>query len=225
MHGGEVKIKDNLAIRMEPLGIVVFVSGTDCCDKSQVRVCTVQLQPVDLTDFWNTKTMVVNSGSCNCEPVMSSEDRERLRIINEACELSDKHWAMGYPWKRNPKDLPDNYNQVLSKLQATERRLAKQPKHAVWYNSQMIEMEERKFSRKLTEKEIKEWKGHVYYVSHHGIVRPEKKSTPLRIVFNSSVPFQGHCLNDYWYKGPDLNNNLFGVILRFREKIGICGDI
>ncbi|KAJ8031913.1 hypothetical protein HOLleu_25277 [Holothuria leucospilota] len=36
----------------------------------------------------------------------------------------------------------------------------------------------------------------------------------------------GHCLNDYWLKGPDLLNNLFGVILRFREhKVATCGDI
>jgi hypothetical protein len=33
-------------------------------------------------------------------------------------------------------------------------------------------------------------------------------------------------LNDYWKKGPDLLNNLFGVILRFREKeVAISGDI
>ena len=85
---------------MGPLGIVEYGSGTDCCDKSQVRVSTVQLEPVDLTDFWKTETMGVNSGSYNCEPVMmSSEDREGLRIINEKCELTDKHWVMGYPWK------------------------------------------------------------------------------------------------------------------------------
>ena len=32
--------------------------------------------------------------------------------------------------------------------------------------------------------------------------------------------------NDYWLKGPDLLNNLFGVILRFRENpVAIHGDI
>ena len=61
---------------------------------------------------------------------------------------------------------------------------------------------------------------------HHEVLRPEKKSTPIRIVFNSSANFQGHCLNDYWMKGPDLLNSLFGVILRFRENaVAISGDI
>ena len=38
--------------------------------------------------------------------------------------------------------------------------------------------------------------------------------------------FQGHKLNDYWMKGPDLLNNLFGVVLRFREReVALVGDI
>ena len=83
-----------------------------------------------------------------------------------------------------------------------------------------------KFSRKLTKREIEEWKGPVHYVAHHAVVRPENKSTPVRIVFNSSASYKGHSLNDYWYKGPDLLNNLFGVILRFREKeVAVVDDI
>ena len=63
-------------------------------------------------------------------------------------------------------------------------------------------------------------------MSHHEVLRPEKKSIPIWIVFNSSADFEGHCLNDYWMKGPDLLNNLLGVILRFRENaVAISGDI
>ena len=63
-------------------------------------------------------------------------------------------------------------------------------------------------------------------MSHHAVLRPEKKSAPVRIVFNSSGTFKGHTLNEYWHKGPDLLNNLFGVILRFRENyIAVCSDI
>ena len=56
---------------------------------------------------------------------------------------------------------------------------------------------------------------------------PEKKSTLIRIVFNSSANLKGHCLNPfYWMKGPDLLNSLFGVILRFRKNaVAISGDI
>ena len=93
----------------------------------------------------------------------------------------------------------------------------KQPDHANSYNAQIKEMEEMKFSRKITEQEKKDWTGPVHYIAPLAVVRPEKKSTPIRIVFNSSASFKGHTLNDYWYKGPDLLNNLFGVALRFRK--------
>ena len=54
----------------------------------------------------------------------------------------------------------------------------------------------------------------------------ENSTTNVRIVFNSSAKFKGSCINDYWAKGPDLMNNLLGILLRFREeKIAIVGDI
>ena len=83
-----------------------------------------------------------------------------------------------------------------------------------------------KFCRKLTKEEDESYRGPVHYIPHHAVVRPEKKSTPVSIVFNSSCMFQGHQLNDYWMKGPDMLNNLFGVVLRFREReVALVGDI
>ena len=73
---------------------------------------------------------------------------------------------------------------------------------------------------------MKNYEGPVHYIPHHAVIRPEKKSTPVRIVFNSSSVFQGHKLNDDWMKGPDSLNNLFDVVLRFREKeVALVGDI
>ena len=97
---------------------------------------------------------------------------------------------------------------------------------AAAYNNKMIEMEKMNFSSKLTEKEIQDYKGPVHYIPHHSVHRPDSTSTPLRIVFNSSSSYKGHGLNDYWPKGPDLLNDLFGVVLRFREnKVAISADI
>lgn len=119
---------------------------------------------------------------------------------------------MKYPWKRDPSCLPNNYVQVLKKLESIERRLMKQPDHANSYNAQIKEMEEMKLSRKITEQEKKDWTGPVHYIAHHAVVRSEKKRTPITIVFNSSASYKGHTLNDYWCKGPNLLNNLFGVL-------------
>ena len=99
-----------------------------------------------------------------------------------------------------------------------ERRLKMKPEQAEAYDKQMKEMSEMNFSRQLTSEEMRDHKGPVHYIPHHAILRPEKKSTPVRIVFTSSSVFQGYQLNDCWMKGPDLLNNLYEIKLRFRER-------
>ena len=66
----------------------------------------------------------------------------------------------------------------------------------------------------------------MFYISHHEVLKPESKTTPCRIVFNSSANFRGHALKEYYAKGPDMLNNLLGVLLRFREEgVAVIGDI
>lgn len=63
-------------------------------------------------------------------------------------------------------------------------------------------------------------------ISHHEVLKPDFKSTPVRTVFNSSANYMGHVLNEYWAKGPGLLNSLLGILIRFREnEIAFIGDI
>ena len=55
--------------------------------------------------------------------------------------------------------------QAVKRLQATERRLAKSPEIAKAYQQQFEEMNALKFARKLSDVEIKDYKGPVHYVS------------------------------------------------------------
>ena len=214
--------------RKSPLGWVSFGYDSQDVLPQEKQVLHVRLTtPTDITDFWKTEAMGVSVPPCTCEAgKMSKEEKAKLRLLEENCKLQGNCWLMKYTWKKDPTCLPNNYTQVLKKLESTERRLMKKPEYAKLYGDQIKEMEEMRFPRKLTEKEIEEWKGPIHYVSHHAVVRPEKKTTPIRIVFNSSASFNGHTLNDYWFKGPDLLNNLFGVLIRFRENnVASCGDI
>ena len=87
-------------------------------------------------------------------------------------------------------------------------------------------MIERGVARRLTKKEIEDYNGPVFYISHHEVLKPESKTTPCCIVLSSIANFHGHVLNEYYAKGPDMLNNLLGVLLRFREEpIAVIGDI
>ena len=156
-------------------------------------------EPVDLSDFWMTESMGVTVKPCTCEAVkLSQSEREEKKAIEGSAQRVGNQWMIPYPWKRDPKDLPDNKSQAMKRLESTERRLLKNPLQAAAYKDKMTEMEDMSFSRKLSEQEINDYKGPVHYISHHAALRPESTSTPVRIVFNSSATYQGHKLNNYW---------------------------
>ena len=47
------------------------------------------------------------------------------------------------------------------------------------------------------------YSGPIHYICHHAIYKPNYTTTPVRIVWDSSHSYQGHCLNNYWAKCPD----------------------
>ncbi|XP_075157918.1 uncharacterized protein LOC142231185 [Haematobia irritans] len=56
-----------------------------------------------------------------------------------------------------------------------------------------------------------------YYLPHHAVVKPERTSTKVRVVFNASKKTtSGFSLNDILHTGPILQNDLMNVILRWR---------
>lgn len=53
-------------------------------------------------------------------------------------------------------------------------------------------------------------------------MKPDK----IRVVFDCSATYMGVSLNKTLLQGPDLTNNLLGVLIRFRsEKVPLLGDI
>ncbi|XP_071519109.1 uncharacterized protein [Panulirus ornatus] len=122
---------------------------------------------------------------------------------------------------------PNYFTACMGRLRATEKTLPKGGvAYAKEYSDQISDMVERGVARKLTTDEIKDYQGPVHYIPHHEILRPDSKSTPIRIVFNSSASYMGHVLNDYYAKGPDMLCDLFGILLRFRQSpVAIVGDI
>ena len=67
-----------------------------------------------------------------------------------------------------------------------------------------------------------------HFLPHHGVIREDRDTTKLRIVFDGSAKtdLKLFSLNDCLEKGPNLTPLIFDVLLKFREhKIGITADI
>ena len=67
--------------------------------------------------------------------------------------------------------------------------------------------------------------GEVWYIPHHGVYHP-KKPKKIRVVFDCSAKFKGSSLNEYLLTGPDMTNELIGVLMHFRKhSIAIMCDV
>ena len=65
----------------------------------------------------------------------------------------------------------------------------------------------------------------VWYLPLFGVYHPKKKDR-IRIVFDSSAKYGGQSLNDVLMTGPNMTNNLVGVLMRFRKgAVAVVADI
>ncbi|KAK9679942.1 hypothetical protein QE152_g39546 [Popillia japonica] len=66
-----------------------------------------------------------------------------------------------------------------------------------------------------------------YYIPLRAVIREESLTTKLRVVFDASAPTSnGISFNNIQMTGPTMQNELFSILLRFRQyQYVIAGDI
>ncbi len=80
------------------------------------------------------------------------------------------------------------------------------------------------YAEKVPAEQVHIEEGKAWYIPHHGVYHKRKKT--LRVVFDCSSPFKNISLNGELLQGPDLTNNLLGVLIRFRkESIALMADV
>ncbi|XP_059222988.1 uncharacterized protein LOC131996859 [Stomoxys calcitrans] len=99
-----------------------------------------------------------------------------------------------------------------------EKTLEKSPDLAKEYNSVLSEYLELDHMEPTVSTEICLRSKYLsFYLPHHAVVKPERTTTKVRVVFNASKKTSTGCsLNDILHTGPILQNDLMNVILRWR---------
>ena len=206
---------------------------------ARVTTCLTKSEKCALGDFVKGEELGVEveprCGACRCGKcplkgqTFSFKEEQELQMIQNNLEYDkiNKRFITSYPRLIDPSTLPDNFSSALATLRSTERTLAKDKQWSQIYSGQIQDMIDRKVARQLTQEEISEWKGPVYYISHLAVQNPKSESTPVRIVFNSSQLYKGVSLNSCLAKGPDSYlNNILGILLRWREEqVAVVADI
>ena len=139
---------------------------------------------------------------------------------------SNNHYVIGLSWRKDKSLLPNNCSLAETRLRSLEKSLGKNEDKARMYDEVISQYVANNWATPLSEEDLKADTKPVYYLPHHGVYRPNKKSTPLRVVFDPASPSNGVSLNSFLFKGPGLIGKLLGVLLRFREEqVAFSGDI
>lgn len=154
---------------------------------------------------------------------LSMEDEKFLNIMNKHVYKDESNsWVAPLPFRHPRPHLPNNKDQALSRLSSLRRTLEKKPQmkeQFIGFMQKILDNDHAELAPQLHDEQ------ECWYLPSFGVYHP-KKPNQIRIVFDSSAQHHGVSLNDVLLSGPDLNNSLMGVLIRFRkELVAITADV
>ncbi len=153
----------------------------------------------------------------------SMDDLAFLKIMEREFHQDESNsWVAPLPFRSPRHRLQNNKIQANNRLMSLTRKLRTHPEikeHFVDFKRKIFENEHAELTPQLQKNE------ECWYLPMFGVYHP-KKPGQIRVVFDSSARHQGVSLNDVLLTGPNVNNSLLGVLLRFRrERVAVMADI
>jgi len=152
----------------------------------------------------------------------SAEDYQVLHLWDKEGTMVDGHHEFPIHFKEIEPQLPDNWIMVKRRLAGLKTRLQRDEILKAKYVAEMEKL--------LQEGHAEQAKGvgppgKTWYLPHHPVFNPNKLEK-IHIVSDCAASFEGTTLNKQVMQGPDLMNDLLGILLRFRERrIAVAADI
>ncbi|XP_065678959.1 uncharacterized protein LOC136093693 [Hydra vulgaris] len=165
-----------------------------------------------MTSVWGVREM----NECNYEVI----DRFRHTI---KYDNALKRYNVNLPFKKDHPSLSDNFDLCIKRFKGLQKKLSKDDSLLKLYNDIFKEQLQNSIIERVIDKDQFE---KVHYLPHQPVLRNDKVTSKVRIVFDASSSVDGPSLNDCLYPGPSLTTSLFGILLRFRaQKIAFVADI
>ncbi|GFW91986.1 uncharacterized protein TNCV_2152661 [Trichonephila clavipes] len=150
------------------------------------------------------------------EPIVKNKERLicKEHYTNTHFRTKEGKYVVSMPLKKEPSCLGNSKDIALKRLGSLWNRLARDENYLNLYREFLRDYERLGHMKEVTNETEPEI---TYYATHHGIYRPEKSTTNLRVVFNcSSLTDNGISLNDIQYNGGVIQEDLYAQMLRFR---------
>lgn len=205
------------------IGWIVYGSCPIKKDFESFSVNNVQMNFV-AEKYWELEHI----GILPKEPrLMNRLELEAIKQYSEKTRMVNGKYETGLIFHPDFQDhkMASNKDIAFKRLRSLERRLNKDQNLAERYTNELNELITAGRIEKVVED--KEPEGKVFYLPHHPVIRDDKTTSKLRIVFDgSSKGHEGLSLNDTLLSGPALQPDLMGILMRFRRhKVAIVCDI
>ena len=167
-----------------------------------------------LKKFWDLECMGIKSGESSVYNEFES------KILFKDCR-----YMVSLPWKHSHQSLPSNYELALRRLNGLLQRLKQNPNILNQYDSVIRDQLNRGIVEMVDQPERKP-ANQTHYLPHHAVIREDKTTTKLRVVYDASSKTNGPSLNDCLYTGPKSGQSIMEIILRFRAfNVALAADI
>ncbi len=211
-----------------PLGWLVFgIMGPSkmkidahFCSTTSIQAANEQLES-QLKKYINME-FVECLGDTTLLP--SVEDKAFMKIMDDRVMKRKGHYVVPLPFRAKELNMPNNYSQAVKYARCLHKRLTRDEKLHEEYVEFMEKLIEKGYAESVPPQEINRNDGRVWYIPHHAVRHPQKKS--IRVVFNCPANYGGTSLNNELLQGPDMMNSLHGILLRWRlEEIALMADV
>ena len=168
----------------------------------------------DLQKFWDLETLGIKEHETSVCDKFSND-----------ITFTGERYQVKLPFKDNHPMVPDNYTVALRRLTTTNKKLKNQPEILKQYDDVIREQLESGVVEIVPQDQIPQ-PGDVHYLPHRTVVRLDRDTTKVRVVYDASSKVFGPSLNDCLHIGPSLNLLLFGILLRFRvHEVALTADV
>ncbi|XP_050562199.1 uncharacterized protein LOC118268106 isoform X2 [Spodoptera frugiperda] len=141
---------------------------------------------------------------------------------------SDGAFVVKMPLKGDPSSLGHSYVNARNRFLSLERRFKRDPSFHSKYCDFLREYE--RLGHMTLDSDCSpspENSMTKYFIPHHGVIRDSSTTTQLRVIFDASAPTStGVSLNDIQMVGPVVQDDLFSILIRFRQhRYVVSGDV
>jgi hypothetical protein len=150
---------------------------------------------------------------------IEKNDEEIKRKMESLMTFDGKRYQTGLLWNSLVEKLPSNYHMAYAQLKSILGKLQENRKVLEQYDNIFLEQESMGFIERVPEEEVSVGGRVVHYLPHHAVYKSDSEHTKVRIVFNGAARRgDAPSLNECLEKGPNLYNDLCGILMRSRLK-------